>query len=81
MEANLNIFGDVSQKVEWLFVKYCCHFPCGSADWNIFEDDEGHWLHSHFPCGSADWNQFNSTEEACVASHFPCGSADWNRLP
>ena len=34
----------------------CCHFPCGSVDWNISVYCFQHFDACHFPCGSVDWN-------------------------
>ena len=37
--------------------EYISHFPCGSVDWNIFDEIRKTGPFSHFPCGSVDWNR------------------------
>ena len=37
-------------------MKYCCHSPCGSVDWNSCIFKIFIRLFSHSPCGSVDWN-------------------------
>ena len=54
----------------------CCHFPCGSVDWNWRGLSISTKILCHFPCGSVDWNSTGRKDRLLCWSSLPlrkCG--------
>ncbi len=73
--------------------EYISHFPCGSVDWNIFDEIRKTGPFSHFPCGSVDWNRTAEHYAECrkvtslaevwieISSSVAVQSMSWPSLP
>ena len=54
------------------------HFPCGSVDWNIFNNLRQKIKNLSLPLRKCGLKWLSLSGNRLLFCHFPCGSVDWN---